>query len=461
MLNPFFLQGSGGEQNLIQDLINEQLRMYGVEIYYLPRQYVTEKTVIKEVIESKFSSAYPIEAYVENYEGYSNNPTILSKFGIQSLNEINLTISRERYELYISPLIKDIPNIKLSTRPKEGDLIYFPLGDRLFEIKYVEHEKPFYQLQKNYVYTLSCELFRYEDENIDTSIEEIDDNIVDEGYIQTLTLVGTGITATAIASLANGVVSYVTMTNRGNKYSYAPTVAISSAPTGGLTAVGIATMIGGLIACDGSKNSLKVQGVQLINPGYGYTVAPSISFIGGDGSGATGITSISNGGVGIVTITSGGSGYTSAPTITFSDPPSPNVRAQGVVSVSNAGVVTAIYITNAGSGYTSTPTITISSPITNVGIGTFVVNETIAGQTSGTTAIVKSWNSITKELNVSISTGSFIPGEQLIGQKSGASYMIRKESDYNTVDPYASNEEIENEADYILDFTESNPFGNP
>ena len=98
MLNPFFQQGTQQEQSLIQDLINEQLRIYGVEIYYLPRKYVTEKTVIKEVIESKFDDAYPIEAYVENFDGYGDNTTILSKFGIQALNEITLIISKERFE---------------------------------------------------------------------------------------------------------------------------------------------------------------------------------------------------------------------------------------------------------------------------------------------------------------------------------------------------------------------------
>ena len=173
-LNPFFLQGSSGEQRLVQSLINEQLRMYGVEVYYLPRQYVTERTIIREVIESKFNSAYPIEAYVDTYDGYSDNPTILSKFGIQALNEITLTVSRERFKNYISPLIQSQPNIKVSSRPKEGDLIYFPLGQRLFEVKYVEHEKPFYQLQGLYTYQLRCELFRYEDELIDTDIDEID-----------------------------------------------------------------------------------------------------------------------------------------------------------------------------------------------------------------------------------------------------------------------------------------------
>ena len=113
MLNPFFQQGSKTEQGLIQDLINEQLRMYGVEVYYLPRKYITEKTILREVIESKFDDAYPIEAYVQNFDGYNDNTTILSKFGIQSTQEISLIISKERFEEYISPLIKDKANIKL------------------------------------------------------------------------------------------------------------------------------------------------------------------------------------------------------------------------------------------------------------------------------------------------------------------------------------------------------------
>ena len=179
VLNPYFQQGAASEQNLIQDLVNEQLKIYGIEIYYLPRQYMKKNTVIKEVIESKFTDAYPLEAYVDTYEGYEGVGTLLSKFGIQELDDLNLVISQERFSSYISPLIKNIPNIELSTRPKEGDLIYFPLGDRLFEIKYVEHEKPFYQLQKNYVYELRCELFRYEDEIVDVVVDAVDDTVID------------------------------------------------------------------------------------------------------------------------------------------------------------------------------------------------------------------------------------------------------------------------------------------
>ena len=229
MLNPFFLQGSKTEQSLIQDLINEQLRMYGVEIYYIPRKYITKKSVIKEVVQSKFDQSLPIEAYVNTYDGYEGQGTILSKFGIQPLTDLTVTISRERFENYITPLIKDRPHIELSTRPKEGDLIWFPLGDRLFEIKFVEHEQPFYQLQKTYVYELKCELFRHEDEELNTDVDEIDDNIVGSGYNQTLNLIGIGTTATAITGILNGAVRLITVTNRGRGYTSLPQVEIGRA----------------------------------------------------------------------------------------------------------------------------------------------------------------------------------------------------------------------------------------
>jgi len=144
-------------------------------------------------------------------------------------------------------------------------------------IKYVEHEQPFYQLQKNYVYELRCELFRYEDEVVDTSIEEIDDDIQNQGYIQTLTVVGAAVTATAFTNILNGGVRLIRITNRGSGFTTEPKVAISSAPSGGQTAVGIATMIGNLIDCNGTS-SLKVQGVEIVNSGYGYTDISSSCF---------------------------------------------------------------------------------------------------------------------------------------------------------------------------------------
>lgn len=468
MLNPFFLQGSKTEQGLIQDLINEQLRMYGVEVYYLPRKYITEKTIIKEVIESSFDHAYPIEAYVENFDGYGDNTTILSKFGIQALNELTIIISKERFEEYITPLIKDQSNIKLSSRPKEGDIIYFPLGDRLFEIKFVEHEQPFYQLQKNYVYTLKCELFRYEDEVIDTGIDIIDDNIggsggeqdsAQVGIIQKLNMVGTGITASAITTIVNGGIRFFTVTNRGSGYINSPRVAISSAPGGGVTGIGSATLIGGIVVCTDSANpaTKSVQSIEVINPGFGYTIAPKV-LIFGDGSGATATSTIGDGIVGVITVTNSGGGYINSPSIVFTGISSVSAAATAVVS--SAGSITQIRITNAGLGYTQPPSITIGNPSLS-SLGSYTFNEIITGSTSGTTARVRSWSSITNILEVSKVSGEFIAGETLVGTASSASRTLRSIEVFAVKDGYSDNEIIETEADGIIDFSNVNPFGMP
>lgn len=323
-LNPFFTQGTSTEQGLLQSLVNEQLKMYGVEVHYLPREYITSKSIIKEVIQSSFNNAYPIEAYVENFEGYNDNTTLLSKFGIQSTQEITLIVSKERYENFISPLVANVSNTRISSRPKEGDLIYFPLGDRLFEIKFVEHEKPFYQLQKNYVYELRCELFRYEDEIIDTGVSQIDDTLVGSdpdgisesglstilGGTLTMTLVGTATTATAISGLVDGGIRSITLTNQGAFYPTAPTVAISSAPSSGIT--GVATVV---------MDRDSIRKIYQTNSGAGYTSTPLIEFISNTGLGAKATVGIATtGGVGVTTIVSGGAGYVLTPTVTFSTP---------------------------------------------------------------------------------------------------------------------------------------------
>jgi hypothetical protein len=468
MLNPFFLQGSKSEQGLIQDLINEQLRMYGVEVHYLPRKYITEKTIMREVIESAFDTAYPIEAYVENFDGYGDNTTILSKFGIQALNELTIVISKERFEEYITPLIKEQSNIKLATRPKEGDLIYFPLGDRLFEIKFVEHEQPFYQLQTNYVYTLKCELFRYEDEDIDTSIDFIDDNLsgsgistISLGVTQKLNMIGAGVTATAaVVSLVSGGIRFFTVTNRGGGYTSAPRVAISSAPSGGVTGIGSATMIGGIVVCAENVNpaARSVQSVEVINPGAGYTIAPQVLFFG-DGVGAAATATIGNNIVGIITITNAGGGYVGIPTITFTGIATVSAAATAIVSA--GGSITQIRITNSGLGYTTTPIITIADPPQIVGVGTFVLNELVTGSTSGTTARVRSWSVITNVLEVASVSGSFTPGETIVGAASSASRTLRTIEDFPSQDGYSDNSDIEIEAEDIIDFSSTNPFGMP
>ncbi len=380
MLNPFFLNNSKQEQNLIQSLVNEQLKMYGIEIFYIPRRYVKKNTVIREVIQSEFDNAYPIEAYLDSYDGYGGQGTLLSKFGIQEQDDLTLIVSRDRYENYISPLIKNIPNIELATRPKEGDLIYFPLGDRLFEINYVEHEQPFYQLQKNYVYTLKCQLYRYEDEVLDTGVETIDDEIEQIGYIQKLNLIGVATTATAsVIGIGTGVISSIRVTNMGGGYSSIPTVAISSAPSGGTDAKAVAVLTNDFIGCDGTKGG-SITEVRLTNPGLGYTVTPIITITGGGGDGATaevvGIETI--GGINPITITSGGGGYVSAPTVGISTPVHVGAAATATIDVPlhvgagasvidatiSVGVATYLFPggTTGGVFYKSAPTVTFSDP---------------------------------------------------------------------------------------------------
>ena len=482
MLNPFFTQGTVGEQNLVQDLINEQLKMYGVEIFYLPRKYMTENSVLREVVQSKFNLALPLEAYVDNYDQYSGAGNILSKFGIESKDEVRLIISRERFENYITPLIEDQANIKLSTRPKSGDLIWFPLDDRVYEIKDIEYAKPYYQLQNLYVYELYCELFRLEDEVIATGIEDIDNNLIGEesdgqtddgintiqGPTQTLTLVGSAVQAAATVAIFDGGVRQFTITNRGGGYSSVPTVVVSSAPAGGTTASGIATMIGGINVCNLNANprDRSVQRVDIANSGAGYTVAPGVRFTGGGsgGTGAAATATIGDGVVGIVTITSGGSGYTVPPTITFSSEVFKTgvttVSAAATAVVSAAGTISNIFLTNAGVGYSVAPTMSIAASGSS-GSGTFQFNEIVTGSSSGTTARVRVWNSETNELEVGTVAGEFTRGETITGQTSGAAYKLRIADAQPADDGFADNINIETEADSIIDFSEQNPFGMP
>ena len=471
VLNPYFQQGSKSEQSLVQSLINEQLKIYGVDVHFMPRTYVSSDSVLREVSASSFKDAYPIEAYIDNFDGYGDNPTLLSKFGIEQTNEVTLIISKERFENYISPLMKNEENIKLSTRPKEGDLIYFPFGDRLFEIKYVEHEKPFYMLKNTYVYELRCELFRYEDEVIDTGVDEIDDTLeategVDGadyviGTTQKLTLIGDAVQATAETTQVHGGIQYVTVTDRGSGYTYAPRVAISSAPAGGVTGIATAYLRGGLFigaGYDAAANKSVVQNVNLVNPGSGYTTGPEMQFYGGGGTGLAVTAYMANGTIGIVTVTGGGSGYTTSPAVTFTGLSTVSAAATAVVST--AGTISAIHITNAGAGYTTPPTISIAAPI-GTSTGTFVFNEIVTGGTSGATARVRTWNSVTNEIEISNVEGEFSKSETLTGSTSGASRVVRLIDLTNYDDGFGDNDVFETEADDILDFSEGNPFGTP
>ena len=166
----YFDTGTIPEQRLYEDLIIEQLRAFGQEVFYLPRTLVNEDTILGEDPLSEFNDAYLIEMYVENIEGYDGEKELMTKFGLDIQNEVTFVVARRRWE----QLISIDQNLIVSTRPKEGDLVYFPRTKHLFEISFVDHDDPFYQVQNLPVYKLKCRSFDYSSEQIDTGIVEID-----------------------------------------------------------------------------------------------------------------------------------------------------------------------------------------------------------------------------------------------------------------------------------------------
>lgn len=472
-LNPFFLQGSPDEQRLMQSLIDEHLSMFGVDVYYIPRKMIDTDDVLGEVQSSKFNDAYIIEAYLNNFEGYAKGSDIMTKFGINLQNEITLTISRERYEDFIAPFIvthnaKNAgTDVLLGERPKEGDLIFFPLGERLFEVKHVEHENPFYQLGKNYIYELQCELFRYEDEQFDTNVSFVDERALEEGEVTTVALAGIGSTALALVDsfASQGALQQIFLNDDGYGYTSAPSVVIGQSPAGvtssRATAFAFTTERSGLYSVD----QLVLQ-----NPGFAYTEPPPFSF-GGPGVGAAATSSLTNSGITSIRITDTGTNYFQPPTITIQHPSAVAIGTTGTVG-SKPGQVQAtavatldgngisrIFLTNAGSGYEAAPLITIGDPL-SLGVGTYFFNERVIGSQSGTEAFVKEWNEVERKLKLSINNGVFFPGEFITGTASSARYQILSHTGIDTTSPFTLNDEFEIAADNILDFTEKNPFGN-
>ena len=463
-LNPFFLQGSPGEQRLVQDLINEQLKIYGVEVSYIPRKFVRKETIMREIVSSKFDDNFLLEAYVSSYDGYSGAGDILTKFGMSLRDELNLIISKERFEDFISPFLSsmDEEEILVSTRPREGDLIYFPLGKRLFEVKFVEHEQPFYQLGKTYVYEIKCELFEYEDEVIDTSDEEIDVLVQDKGYISTLTLTGIGRTAKSQPVLGTGYIKNIYLNEDGSGYVSTPSITFSASPQPGGTAqaIAITTSIAG---------SRSIKNIIFTSAGFGYTVAPTISIVGGGGVGAAATCDIETNNYGIISIniTDGGVGYSTIPNINIQSPVLGSGQTASATAYLGSGTtISSIKISNPGYGYSTTnpPIITIENPSIITGFGNYIFNEVVIGSKSGTKARVKSWDLSSKTLKVSMvgidtNNSGFLNGETIVGSSSSATYSVNSYNNYDIYDKYSQNLEIEVQADSILDFSEKNPFG--
>ena len=168
--NSYFTQGTTGEQDLVGGLVTEQIKMFGKNVYYIPRTLVDRDSVFEEDSLSAFNGAYLIEAYIEDATGFRGDGDMFSKFGVRISDQVTFIISRERF----TAAVDDNAQLIVEGRPNEGDLIHLPMANKTFEIQFVEHEIPFYQLGKVHVWGLRCELFEYSDEDFNTGVAEID-----------------------------------------------------------------------------------------------------------------------------------------------------------------------------------------------------------------------------------------------------------------------------------------------
>ena len=168
--NVYFSKGTPNEQHLYEDLAIEAIQIYGHDVFYIPRTLVNKDELFGESALSRFDDAYGIEMWMETQEGYEGEKELVSRFGLEIRDETTFVVSRRRWDNTVS----NDANLIVSSRPDEGDLVYMPTVKKLFEISFVDHDDPFYQIDNLPVYKLYCRTFEYSSEVLDTGIDVID-----------------------------------------------------------------------------------------------------------------------------------------------------------------------------------------------------------------------------------------------------------------------------------------------
>ena len=166
---PTYYQGDSGEQTLYQDLVDEQIKLFGTDIYYMPRTILRDYT-LDDIVYSKYQSQFQVEMLLENVTGFGDTSEFISKFGLRITDEVKFRVSSRRWDETASGY-----NLTVNGRPNEGDLLYFPLTKDLYEIKFVEREQPFYQFGKIQFYTMTAEIYEVGSDDISTGVAEIDE----------------------------------------------------------------------------------------------------------------------------------------------------------------------------------------------------------------------------------------------------------------------------------------------
>ena len=282
---PTYYSGHSGEQNLVQDLVDEQIKLFGSDVYYIPRIALQDNT-LDEIRYSKYQEQFQIEMILQNVMGFGDNAEFISKFGLRITDEIIFRVSSRRWDEEVA---EHNPTLTLDSRPNEGDLLFFPLTEDIYEIKFVGKEEPFFQFGKIQFYAITAEIYEVGQDDFDTGVAAIDS--VEQLFDNAIKLVmdpgGTGDFTVGEEVVGDEFLAKATSTITGDA----------------------------------------VSGITITDGGAHYKVAtpPTVTITGGGGSGATGTATVSSSGiVNGITISSGGSGYTSAPTVTIDYSPKDN-----------------------------------------------------------------------------------------------------------------------------------------
>ena len=468
--NVYFSQAVKAEQDLYEDLIVESLKIYGQDVYYIPRTIVNRDNIFGEDPSSKFDDAYLIEAYIENTDGFEGAGDLYQKFGLEIRDEATFIISRRQWNKLIGFWNTALDNPK----PLEGDLVFLPMSNAFFEITFVEDEQPFYQLSNLPVFKLQCSLYEFSDEQFDTNVELIDSQEKDFTSQRVLDLRVTGgnhfkngeivrqqvvdptpkVAATANAIIDNNQIQSIQVIQAGQYVKTAPTVTISD-PDPAQRATAAVEII---------DNAINV--IEVLNPGNCYTLVPSavITYVsGGTSTDINATVNIADGRVVSIDIPTIADPIDSA-IIVIDEPDAVASTATATTTIGNGGV-TDVIITNRGRGYITPPTVTIAAEDADA-IVVFGEIQTITKVSNVVATISVS--------NVGV-TGSetqrdFIESDTigLVGDDSGNTCFITKyytvsdtAANFDPTDDQMQNVEFELEADGFLDFTETNPFGDP
>ncbi len=274
---PTYYAGHSGEQGLVQDLVDEQIKLFGSDVYYIPKTVLADST-LDEVRYTKYQEQFQIEMLLQNVTGFGDNAEFISKFGLRITDEILFRVSTRRWDEEVA---EHSPTLTVDSRPNEGDLLYFPITQDIYEIKFVGKEEPFFQFGKIQFYAITAEIYEVGSDSFETGVEEIDDVeelfdsaiklFMDPGgngdFIVGEEIVGDEFLAKATSAITGDAVTSITISDGGAHYKVATPPSVTISGGGGTGATATATV---------SSTGI-VNGITIDNGGSGFTSAPTVT----------------------------------------------------------------------------------------------------------------------------------------------------------------------------------------